>query len=50
MSLKTRITKLEEIAQPRPLIVLSDRERDRLLKDGWTPPEDAVVIILTSWD
>ncbi len=50
MSLRTRIAKLEEVARPRPLIVLTDKEHDRLLKDGWTPPEDAVVIILTSWD
>lgn len=49
MNYENRIKKLEETTRPRPLIVLSDKERDRLL-NGWTPPEDVLVIVLTSWD
>ncbi len=49
MSLENRIAKLEEIARPRPLLVLTDKERDRLVRRGWTPPENALVVILTSY-
>lgn len=49
MSLERRVKNLEQAKPPQRLVVLSDKEHARLIEEGWTPPENALVVILTSY-
>lgn len=49
MNIERRVRKLEEATPPQGLLVLSDKEYNRLLEEGWNPPEEGLVVILTSW-
>jgi len=49
MSLRHRVRSLEQAKPPERLVVLSDREHARLVEEGWAPPVNALVVILTTY-